>query len=231
MPAMPWENRHGARARSALRSTLQSRPDEASADSRPDPGRNGAPSTDGLAARLAAGNTGELGELHARVAPAVYGWALVRIPAGLRARLDPEDVLQEVLCRILARAGEFDASRGSFRSWVFGFARRVLHEALRRCAQDGAGGERLGLTDLALLPEEATSLTRRVARDETLRVFARRIEGLEAEERRLILLRGLEGLEHEDVAKELGITPTAAAKRWQRLRERLGGEFDALLSA
>ncbi|NUP96163.1 MAG: hypothetical protein HUU28_08365, partial [Planctomycetaceae bacterium] len=37
----------------------------------------------------------------------------------------------------------------------------------------------------------------------------------------LLLRRGLEGLAHEDIARELGITTDAAIKRWTRLRERL----------
>lgn len=169
--------------------------------------------------------------LYESVAPAVYGWAAMRIPASLRARIDPEDVLQEVLCRIIASDKGFDPALGSVRSWVFGFARRVLHEALRRCAREGAVGERLQLTDLDLVPEQATSLTRRVARAEILRAFIARVESLDEEERRLLLLRGLEGLEHVDIARELGITSAAVAKRWQRLRDRLGAEFDTLLSA
>ena len=70
-----------------------------------------------------------------------------------------------------------------------------------------------------------------MVRAEVLRTFIARVESLDEEERRLLLLRGLEGLEHEDIARELGISSAAVAKRWQRLRDRLGAEFDSLLSA
>ncbi|MBI5435172.1 MAG: sigma-70 family RNA polymerase sigma factor [Planctomycetes bacterium] len=165
------------------------------------------------------------------VAPAIYGWATMRIPPNLRARLDPEDLLQEVLCRMMLSSSGFDPALGSFRSWAFGFARRVLHEALRRCAREGAAGPRLSLTDAAQLPAEATSLTRRIAKDEMLRIFSARVGELDDGDRRLLLLRGLEGLDHLAIARELGVSSTAVAKRWQRLRERLGTELDALLSA
>lgn len=171
-----------------------------------------------------------LGQLCEQIAPAVYGWAVLRIPASLRLRIEPEDVVQEVFCRILAKPDGFDSARGSFRAWVFGIARHVLHEALRNCARKTAGGEHLGFTELALLPEQATTLTRRVARAEIMRRFAERVDGLEHEERKLLLLRGLEGLEHDDVARELKISSHACAKRWQRLRERLGGEFELLVT-
>ncbi|MCE9594562.1 MAG: sigma-70 family RNA polymerase sigma factor [Planctomycetes bacterium] len=177
------------------------------------------------------GDKSTLGARCEALAPALYGWAVLRIPSSLRARLEPEDVVQEVFCRILARGDEFDPARGDFRAWAFGFARHVLHEGLRNCARDEPGHERLGFTELSLVPEHATTLTRRVARAEILRNFAERVGGLESEERKLLLLRGLEGLEHEAVARELRISSEACAKRWQRLRERLGGEFDVLLSA
>lgn len=188
------------------------------------------PTTEALAARFAH-DAGALAELHARIAPALFGWTYVRLPAALRGRLEPADVVQEVLCRVLARRAGFDPALGSFRAWVFGFARIVLHEGLRAVARDGRSRAELGLTDLGDVPADVTSLTQRLARDESLRHFAERAAALEPEDRRLLLLRGLEGLEHEAVGQELGISGPAAAKRWQRLRERLGAEFEVLLSA
>lgn len=189
------------------------------------------PSTQGLAVQMAAGEAQAFGQLYERVAPAVFGWAVLRIPAGLRARIDPEDVLHEVFYRLLTRSEEFDPTRGDFRAWVFGFARRVLHEALRCCARETAGGLREDWTDFERIPDQATSITARLVRSEALQAFGSRVDGLVGDERKLLMLRGLEGLEHEEVARELGITTTAAAKRWQRLREDLGTEFQYFLSA
>ena len=189
------------------------------------------PSTEGLAGQMAAGDAEVLGKLYERVAPAVFGWAMLRIPAKLRARIDPEDLLHEVFYRLLIRSDEFDPARGDFRAWTFGFARRVLHEALRSCAREEAGGVREPWTDFARIPDQATSLTGRLVRDEVLLAFGARVDGLAGDERRLLLLRGLEGMEHEEVARELGISTTAAAKRWQRLREDLGADFQAFLVA
>lgn len=189
------------------------------------------PPIEGLFAGSAKPGGEQLGPLFESVAPALFGWAVLRIPGALRARIEPEDIVQEVFCRILTHAADFDPERGNFRAWVFGYARHVLHEGLRNCARESSGGERVGFTELSLVPEQATTLTRRIARAEILQNFARRVDGLESEDRKLLLLRGLEGLEHEDVARELNISSIACAKRWQRLRERLGGEFDALISA
>lgn len=188
------------------------------------------PQTEALSARFAH-DDGAFAELHARIAPALFGWTYLRVPPALRGRLEPADVVQEVLCRVIARRAEFDPARGSFRAWVFGFARVVLHEGLRALARDGRSRAEFGHTDLGAVPEDVTSLTQRLARDESLRAFAERAAALEPEDRRLLLLRGLEGLEHDAIGQELGISGPAAAKRWQRLRERLGAEFEVLLSA
>lgn len=161
-------------------------------------------------------------------APALHAWIGLHLGPALRAELDPEDVLQEVACRAFARKDNFDPERGPFRAWLFGIARKVLFQSLERMTGSGRPDrEWLTTGGLARVPEEATSVTRRVARDETQRRFLDEIEDLPDEERRLVLQRGLEGLPHEEVAESLGIEPSAAAKRWARLlprlRDKLGG--------
>jgi RNA polymerase sigma factor (sigma-70 family) len=227
--ALPRRRAHDRRYwRGAPQERPLDRPETPSPErDRPDPS---APTTDALSARVSS-DAAAFAELHARLAPALFGWTYLRLPPTLRGRLEPADVVQEVLCRVLTRRAEFDPARGSFRAWVFGFARVVLHEGLRALARDSRSRAELGFTDLGDVPEDVTSLTQRLARDESLRNFAARAEALAPEDRRLLLLRGLEGLEHDAIGQELGISGQAAAKRWQRLRERLGAEFEVLLSA
>lgn len=155
-------------------------------------------------------------------APALYAWIGAHLGPALRAELDPEDVLQEVACRAFARRAEFDEARGPFRAWVFGIARNVLFQSLERMT-GGARPDREWLTTggLARVPEEATSVTRKVARDDGAERLLELVDGLGEEDRALVLQRGLEGLPHEEVAAGLGIEPAAAAKRWARLLPRL----------
>ncbi len=157
-------------------------------------------------------------DLYGEVAPAVYAWARLRLRAPLRARLDPEDLLQEVCFRAWRRFADFDAARGSFRAWVFGIAHRVLQEALRELAR-GASGSPQSVVSHAVrdLPATTTAVSRRVVRNEELRAFLDRVERLEEDDRKLLLLRGIEGLPHADVGRMLGVSSEAAAKRWQRL--------------
>jgi RNA polymerase sigma-70 factor (ECF subfamily) len=190
------------------------------------------PDPTGELARRALRQPDGFGELYARLAPALYAWASLRLPRTLRSFVSPDDIVQEVWCRTTERFDRFDPARGGFRSWLFGFAYRVLREALRgalrlqRCsAPDGSRVFRLDE-----LPDEVTSLTRRVARADEVRLMLEQIdrEALDAADRELLLLRGLEGLPYDEVAAQLGITPAAARKRWERLRERLAGRCPML---
>lgn len=164
-------------------------------------------------------------ELWSEAAPAVCAWLEIHVREALRAHLDPEDALQEVACRAFDSFERFDPAAGPFRAWVFGIARNVLYRALsqvgRNLARPVGGAPRMETQALGRLPDTTTSITRRVARDETLKRFVAEVRALDEDDRRLLLRRGLEGRSHEDIASELGITPEAAVKRWTRLRERL----------
>ena len=153
------------------------------------------------------------------VARVLFAWACLHIRSSLRPRLDPEDVLQEVCCRAFQRFAQFDPERASFRTWVFGIAHNVLREAFRGLGRSHAAALTTGRIES--LQDLATSITRRVARDDELRNFLSRLDILTDEDRRLLLYRGLEGLEHARVAELLSITAESASKRWQRLCSRL----------
>jgi len=154
--------------------------------------------------------------------PALLTWARLRVRPELRAMLDPEDLIQEVGCRAFASLHTFDRERGSFRQWLFGFANHVLLEALRELGRQprriDAGPDRSGLSDAVAV---ITTITRKVAKDEIVRLFLTRMDDLEAADRELLLHHGLEELPHAQVAVLLGAGEDAVRKRWQRLVERL----------
>lgn len=164
------------------------------------------------------------GERFAIEAPALFAWASLFLRPVVRTRLDPEDLVQEVACRAYERFGTYDASRGTFRNWVFGIARNVLREALRQIAVEPSprgGGLSVTRDWAAELRDTATSISRAVARDEAVAALIARVGGLPEDERALVIARGLEGRSHTEVAEQLGISAETAGKRWQRLRDRL----------
>jgi RNA polymerase sigma-70 factor (ECF subfamily) len=157
--------------------------------------------------------------LYARVAPSVYAWARLRLTAALRKVLDLEDVVQEVWCRALDGLATYDPARSSFRTWVFGIANHVVLKGYRQLGK--AQAARAGEREIAEIPDDVTSISQRVARNETLERCIERLAALAEDERNLVIHCGLEGLSAADAARILGASPEAVAKRWQRLRARL----------
>ena len=150
------------------------------------------------------------------VAAPLTAWAHLRCRGPLRRAIDPDDLVQEVVLEAWRAQERFDPSKGAFRSWLFGVANRVAAETLRRKARRGDA------QDYESEPvAELTTISRRVRRREALTSLFKRMDELDAEDRDLIVYRGIEGLDHRTVAELLGITSEAAAKRWQRLREQI----------
>jgi RNA polymerase sigma factor (sigma-70 family) len=167
---------------------------------------------------------GSFGALYAEVAPTLVAWASLRVRRSLRSWVEPEDLVQEVVCRAYDKFANFDPAKGAFRRWIFGVANNVLKETLAAAAKPGAAQARLEVSSRDLLdqlPDDVTSVSRRLARDEALMGFVAKLDGLDDEDRKLIIYRGLEGLGHAEAAELLNISRDAAEKRWQRLVRRV----------
>lgn len=168
-------------------------------------------------------DAGAFTELYSGVASALRAWAVLQTQGVLGRYVEADDLVQEVCFRAYRSYANYSAERGSFRRWVFGVASNVAADLLRQAARRharGLGPEVLG-SAAGGVPEDATSLSRRVARDEGLLRFLRRVRELDEEDRQLLLWRGLEGLQHAEVARLCGLSEETAKKRWQRLRARL----------
>lgn len=167
----------------------------------------------------------EFAELYRGVAPALQVWASLRIRPRMRAFCEVEDLLQEIWCRAYAICDRFDAEKIEFRAWLFRVAKNVLLEVVRKANYAGrvssTGGRTSKIFQLEGVADQVTSITRRVARGDTLRAFHERIDVLPVDDRELVLHLGLEGLDYASVATRLGLSHEAVKKRWQRLRARL----------
>ncbi|MBI5434008.1 MAG: sigma-70 family RNA polymerase sigma factor [Planctomycetes bacterium] len=173
-----------------------------------------------------AGDGARFTELYERIAPALYTWAEVRIRPELRSFVDPQDVVQEVWCRAWKAFRGFDPASQSFRYWLFRVAKNVMLEVFRELrSPDGGvpgGDPSKRLLVLRDVPDSATAVSQRLARDERLKLFAQWIGSLEEDERLLVVHLGLEGMTQAEVAARLSLSRDAIAKRWQRLLSRVG---------
>jgi RNA polymerase sigma-70 factor (ECF subfamily) len=148
---------------------------------------------------------------YARYAQRVFGF-LVRLT---RSRAVAEDLFQHTFLRLAERGSSLDSS-SDLRAWLFSVARNAFYSQARAAttaaraeyssaqAQAGAGPDS-GL----LLGELEVALAR-----------------LTTEDRELLLLIGVEGLSHTEVAVMLGVDPVALRKRLSRARARLAAALD-----
>jgi RNA polymerase sigma-70 factor (ECF subfamily) len=183
------------------------------------------PDTQHLAREAKLGDAQRFAQLYERIAPAMYAWATLRIRPSMRMHVDPQDVVQEVWLRAWRGFAKFDPQEQSFRLWIFRIGKNVMLEAFRkaqRAAAAGAPDPSAKLFQLQNIPDSATNISRRVARDEGLQKVLEWVEGLEEEDKRLFVHCGLEGLSYTEVSERLQIHYETVAKRWQSLRERVG---------
>lgn len=162
--------------------------------------------------------------LFEHIAPDLYAWAELRIARADRHHLEPADLVQEVWYRAYRVLDTYDPERVPFRYWLFRVAKNVLLEASRQLERPDRRahfGQGSGHHALDSFQDEATTVTARLSRDEQLQDFVRQVRELDEDERELLVFCGLEGMPHRQVGERLGLSQSAVAKRWQRLRERL----------
>lgn len=161
--------------------------------------------------------------LHQRNAARLALWADVHVGPTLRALVATDDLVQEVWTRAYAAFATFDRQRGDFRAWLFGIAYNVLREHLRSLRVDRARRWRdPGLEPAPVDPVDgATSVASQIAAADGRAVLAAAIAELPADDRRLVVWRGLEELSYAEIGARLGLGATAVESRWRRLRDRL----------
>ena len=141
-----------------------------------------------------------------------FARALVGDPAAA------EDVLQDTFIAALQNAGSFRAE-ASVKTWLYTIAR---HEALRRRRRAARVDlepdlEKLGTAAGWGAEEPDAALERREARAALQRAF----EALEEEDKTVLLLRDIEGLDGAEAARVLDLSLAAMKSRLHRARLRL----------
>jgi RNA polymerase sigma factor (sigma-70 family) len=99
---------------------------------------------------------------------------------------------------------------------------RSVPENAARFAALGAPGPTTRLLKLHDIPDSATNVSRRLARDEGIQRVLAWVDALDEEERKLFLYCGLEGLSYAEVSERMQVHHETIAKRWQSLRARIG---------
>lgn len=130
---------------------------------------------------------------------------------------DAEDAAQEVFVRLFFERGQF-AGRSSYSTWLHAVAIRTClmlrRSRSRRMRHEEPGsGERIDSQ-----PDAKASATAAV---DATHDIAKLLEGLEEEDRALVLMRFAENHDYEQLAEMFGTTAGACRMRISRIREKL----------
>jgi RNA polymerase sigma-70 factor (ECF subfamily) len=152
-----------------------------------------------LVARAQDGDRDAFGELYRMHLPAVA--RLVRFRLGG----EDEDAVSEVFLRAWRGLASYRDTGVPFVGWLYGIARHVAIDALRRKGRDEPSDD---LPDRGVEPMTAEVMTLRGA-----------IDALPTEQRQVIELKYLAGLSNEEVAAAMATTPGAVnARQWRALK-------------
>jgi RNA polymerase sigma-70 factor (ECF subfamily) len=163
--------------------------------------------------------------------------ARLQLESRFRAKFDPSDVVQQTMLEAVRAAPQFrGATEGEFTAWLRQILAHALAHEIRRYAgtakRDVArevpleqelthSSQQLG----NLLAATGTSPSQQAVKQEQSVRLAEVLERLPEDFREVIVLRNLEGLPHEAVARRMGRSPGAVRMLWVRALARLREEL------
>ena len=183
--------------------------------------------------RAVAGDPESVAWLVERFAPLLLAQARLRLPKELHRIVEPEDLVQDAWAVALPRLRELPPRDGRYTPVVLRFLcttilyrvsnlmQRQLERTLRAPTEAGSAGsmgERSGLSQLAA--DESMALTKAM-RSEASRLVLAAIDGLDEEDRKIVVMRGIENAPTAEVAALLGMKPNTVTVRYRRLLQRL----------
>lgn len=173
-----------------------------------------------------AGDAAGLEALVERLSPLLLAQARFRMGSRLPG-IDPEEVVQEVWLRSLPRLPELGERGGRHTPTLVRFlATTLLHlvnELIRSeiRAQRRSGHATSDAMGVSKAPDDTIGVVSRVLRSEREHALGQAIEALDARDRELVVLRGIEQHANQEVAELLGETPNAVSLRFNRLLAKL----------
>jgi RNA polymerase sigma-70 factor (ECF subfamily) len=164
--------------------------------------------------------------------------ARVQVGSQLRGKFDPADLVQQTLLEAVRAFPQFrGTTEAEMTAWLRQILAHVLAHEIRRYhgtqkrdiqrevpldRQLTHTSRRLG----DILPATGTSPSRLLVRHERQLLLAQALERLPEDYREVIILRNLEGLSHDEVARRLGRNPGAVRMLWVRALARLRQEIE-----
>jgi RNA polymerase sigma factor (sigma-70 family) len=139
------------------------------------------------------------------------------------------DLVAETYARAFERRRRFAADpddHDALAAWIFGIARNVLHEALRRGSAERRALRRLGIAPPQLDADEQARIEDLAALGELRTAVRGALAELGPEQREAVRLRVVDELGYPAIARRLGISEQAARARVSRGLRALATALD-----
>lgn len=158
-----------------------------------------------------------------RFGPVLLAQANYRLRGSLRSLCEPEDLVQEVWVTVLPRLSDLTARDGRWTPVVLRFlattlVRKINHLLRKRIAVTASDATPSTAPGLAALQPGVVS---HASRREQWTTVQTAIAQLSADEQELLVLRGIEQVSNQEIARKLGIQDYEATRRYQRALARL----------
>ncbi len=176
-----------------------------------------------------AGDTSSRDRLVERFTPALLAQARFRMSRPVRG-VEPEDLVQECWASALPKLRGLSPGADGWTATLLRFLSvillRRLNDQLRRLARRGGrdigtGGRDDDGDPMQAVPAEVTGIVSRLARQHRAGAVQQAIDALPEDERRVLLMRGIEQLPNKEVARLLGVDDATVTRRYQKALEHL----------
>ena len=194
--------------------------------------------------RARAGDRDSLSWMVRRFSPLLIAQARYRLGRDLLSFYEPEDLVAEVWAVVLARLESMGPGPEHRTPALLRFlgttlvyqanhlARKHIHKEAVARGSDLVGSA----TDtdlLSQLPAETSGVLTRAVREERKGVLLACIDALDPQDREIVILRGIEQHENQEVAELLDMKPDSVSHRYRRALDKLleklpGSVFDEL---
>ena len=140
-----------------------------------------------------------------------------------------EDVTSDVFMKALRSFHRYDPGRSAPRTWLLRIARNAVTDHLRSLKRRGS--LHVSLDRAPDLVAEIPSQDERVIREERIQTILNGTRLLKKSDQEILSLRYGGGLDNQEIADELDITPNAVAVRLHRALKRLKDAIDEMTPA
>lgn len=158
-----------------------------------------------------------------RWAPSIHAWLLRRTGARSLAA----DLTAETFAQALLHAGRFrDEADGSAGPWLFGIAANLLRRSARTAEVETRARRRLGMATAVVAADPTEDAAARLDAQGTAATLRDALDELPPGQRQAVLLRVVDDLDYDEIARVERITNQAARLRVSRGLRRLRGRLE-----